>query len=359
MFYRKQYYTTTIYTVFKRLILLLGNLLAAITGAGLLARYIPPDVWWPPAVIALLLPGLLLGTLLFTGWALYRKHWSSATLPGLVVLCSLPLLGRLFAVTIATPPAAPEAQVTVLTTNVRGFKDEAWRPIESHLRTTFIKASPPDIMLLQETSGGKMSDALKAASGLDKRHQPNRKTIATYADSPTFISDKFARPGAFNGFLVTDVATEIGTIRVINAHLQSNQISGMAEDIGKDNDFGQEINRAESMFRNYGAAAAIRAEQAEDIRKVIQDSPHPVIVGGDFNDVPSSHTYQRILTDRLQDAWAVAGNGMGTTFTGPLPFLRIDFLLVDRSLRVHSVEHVETGYSDHRGLRVVVSIPLR
>lgn len=340
----------------KRFIFLLGNLLAAITGAGLLARYIPPDVWWPPAVIALLLPGLLLGTLLFTGWAVYRKYWSAATLPGLIVLCSLPLLGRLFALTFSSPPPAPEERITLLTTNVRGFKNEAWHDIEPHLRTTFIQASAPDVMLLQETTGGKMADALKAVSKLGKRHQPNKKTISTYADELTFISDKFAKPGKFNGFLVTDVATALGTIRVINAHLQSNRISGMAADIGKDKDLSEGIDRAESMFRSYGAAAAIRAEQAEDIRKVIEESPHPVIVGGDFNDVPSSYTYQRILTDRLQDAWAVVGNGMGTTFTGPLPFLRIDFLLVDKSLTIHSVEHVETGYSDHRGLRVVVSL---
>ncbi len=342
--------------MFKRFLFLLGNLLAAVTGAGLLARYIPPDLWWPPAVIALLLPGLIFGTLLFTGWAIYRKFWSAATFPGLVILCSLPLLGRLFAITVSTPPPAPAAQVTILTTNVRGFKNEAWQDVSPPQKTQFLASSSPDIMLLQETSGGKMSDALKSASQLGKRHQPNKKTIATYADELTFISDKFAKPGNFNGFLVTDVETDIGTLRIINAHLQSNRISGMAADIGKDKDLSEGIDRAESMFRSYGAAAAVRAEQAEDIRKIIQDSPHPVIVGGDFNDVPSSHTYQRILTDRLKDAWAVAGNGMGTTFTGPLPFLRIDFLLVDRSLTVHKVERVETGYSDHRGLRAVVSL---
>lgn len=340
----------------KRLIFLLGNLLAAVTGAGLLARYIPPDLWWPPAVIALLLPGLLFGTLLFTGWALYGKHWSAAALPGLIILGSLPLFGRLFAVTLSSPPTAPEAQVTVLTANVRGFKNEAWQDIAPHLRTTFFQSAPPDVLLLQETSGGKMANTIKTASKLGKRHQPNGKTIATYANELTFISDKFAKPGNFNGFLVTDVETDIGTLRIVNAHLQSNRISGIAADIGKDKDLSEGIDRAESMFRNYGAAAAIRAEQAEDIRKIIQDSPHPVIVGGDFNDVPSSHTYQRILTDGLKDAWAVAGNGMGTTFTGPLPFLRIDFLLVDKRLTVHSVERVETGYSDHRGLRVVVSL---
>ncbi|MFT7121163.1 MAG: endonuclease/exonuclease/phosphatase family metal-dependent hydrolase [Neolewinella sp.] len=339
--------------MFKKLIFFLGNVLAAITGAGLLARFIPPDVWWPPAVIALLLPGLLLLTLLFALWALYKKSWKAAAFPLLVLAGGFPLIGRLFVVTISSPPATPAKNITVLTANVRGYKNGAWQGIKPALRTAFMSSIKPDIMLLQETSG--YVNDIKAASKLSKRHQPNKKSIATYADNPTFIADKFASPGNYNGFLITDVETEIGTIRIINAHLQSNRISGMAGQIGRDKDIGQEIDRAESMFRNYGAAAAIRASQAEDIRKAIKESPHPVIVGGDFNDVPSSYTYQRILTDRLKDAWAEYGNGVGTTFTGPLPFLRIDFLLVDKSLTIHDIERVETGFSDHRGLRLVLS----
>lgn len=343
--------------MFKKLIFLLGNLLAAVSAAGLLARFIPPDVWWPPAVIALLLPGLLFGTLLFALWTAYHKAWSVLVLPAIVLIATVPLLGRLFAFSPGSGLAASgaSATATVLTANVRGFKNSAWQDIAPALRTNFLTGLDPDVLLLQEARTAYSIDAIRAVSGLDKRHQPGSKTIATYADSPTFVADVFTRKGAgFNGFLVTDVETAIGTLRIINVHLQSNRISGMADDIGKDKDLGQEIGRAESMFRRYGSAAATRAYQATQIRKYIEESPHPVIVGGDFNDVPSSYTYQRILTDRLRDAWPARGNGIGTTFTGPLPFLRIDFLLVDRSLTIHEVERVETGFSDHRGLKVVV-----
>ena len=339
----------------RKLIHLFGQLLAVVTAAGLLARFVPPDVWWPPAVIALLLPGLIALLLLFTLWVLYCRRWSVAVLPALVLMGATPLLGRLFAFSLGGEDTATEQTVSLVTANVRGFKNDAWQSVGPQRGTVFLDALSPDVLLLQEAQAGPFVDPIRSASGLDKRHQPRNKTVATYADEVSFVADEFVGRKRFNGFLVTDVETSIGTLRIINVHLRSNQISGMAGGIGEDNSLGEGIDRAESMFRRYGASAAVRAEQAESIRRYIEESPHPVIVGGDFNDVPSSYTYQRIRTDRLRDAWAEGGFGIGTTFTGPLPFLRIDFLLVDKSLSVHRVRRVETGFSDHRGVEVVVS----
>ncbi len=345
----------------RKLISFLGSLLAIVTGAGLLARFLPPDLWWPPSIIALLLPGLLLLTLLFVLFCLYRRWRKTAILPALILLAALPITNRLFSFGFGGTEATGQEQVTVVTTNVRGFKNDSWKSIDEKLAFRFLKKHQPDVLLLQETKHHRHQppyfDEIKAAAGLAKRHQPKGKTIATYADQPTFIADEFPKRTSFNGFLVTDVETTLGTIRFINAHLQSNRISGMAGEIGKDGDVTEEIDRAESMLRSYGAAAAVRASQAEAIRRYVRESPHPVVVGGDFNDVPSSYTYQKIMTPRLRDAWVEKGFGLGTTFTGPLPGLRIDFLLVDTSLTVKEIERFDTGYSDHRGVRVVLGTP--
>jgi endonuclease/exonuclease/phosphatase family metal-dependent hydrolase len=338
----------------RKLISLLGSLLAAVAGAGLLARFLPPDVWWPPSIIALLLPGLLVFTFIFVVWCFYRKWRKALVFPCLVLIAALPISTRLFSFSLGSSEASKGKNVTIVTTNVRGFKDAAWKAVSKDLSLRFIRDHQPDVLMLQETRDNRhkvpLFDEIKAASGLGKRHQPKRKTLATYADNPTFIADKFPSRHSFNGFLVTDVKTDLGTIRLINAHLQSNRISKMAGEIGKDSDVKEEIDRAESMLRSYGASAAIRASQAEEIRAYVEESPYPVIVGGDFNDVPSSYTYQRILTPRLRDAWVKKGFGMGTTFTGPLPGLRIDFLLVDTSLNIKAIERFDTGFSDHRGL---------
>lgn len=342
----------------RKAILFSGNLLALVAGFGLLARFVPPDVWWPPSVISLLLPGLLLATLLFLLLCLYWKKWKSALLPALILAATIPLLGRLFAFGHSVDGSRQDS-FNVITANVRNFKYASWKQVSAEIATQFIKESSPQVLLLQEARSDRFKQPLygelKVASGLGKRHQPAGKPIATYAKELTFVKDRFVHPNTPNGYLISDVMTTIGAIRVINVHLQSNRISGMAGEIGQDSTLAEGLGRAESMFRNYGASAAIRAQQANEIRKAVKESPHPVIVGGDFNDVPSSYTYQRVLTPRLRDAWAEAGSGIGTTFTGPLPGLRIDFLLVDTSLSVLDIERVETGYSDHRALRAVIS----
>ena len=43
-------------------------------------------------------------------------------------------------------------------------------------------------------------------------------------------------------------------------------------------------------------------EQADTIAKYIQQSPYPVIVCGDFNDVPGSYAY-RTVKGNLQDVF--------------------------------------------------------
>jgi len=214
----------------RKLISFLGSLLALVTGAGLLARFLPPDIWWPPSIIALLLPGLLFLTLIFFLFCLYRKWLKAAIFPGLILIAALPITTRLFSFSSGKASAASQKTATIITTNVRGYKNDLWENVDSELAFRFLRARKPDALLLQETRNNRHKepyfDKIKAISELEKRHQPKIKTIATYADQPTFIADKFPKRTSFNGFLVTDVETKLGTIRIINAHLQSNQISG-------------------------------------------------------------------------------------------------------------------------------------
>lgn len=333
----------------------LGNLLALLTGIGLLARFIPPDVLWPPTVIALMLPLLLLLTLLFAALMFYRRRWAAAAFPALILLFAFSVASRLFAFgnSVETPA---ETTLTIATNNARAFKNDAWVDVDKKDVAQVINQLGADVLLLQEAgaSEGKNSFAptISAAGPYFAHLQPKSRAIATYAENLKTIATEVKN---YNGYTVADVNTELGTIRFINAHLQSNQISGLAGDLGKDKNVQDGLDRAESMFRRYGSSARTRAKQAEEILQFVKDSPHPVIVGGDFNDVPSSYAYQRILSPRLRDAWTTAGFGMGTTFTGPLPGLRIDFLMVDTTFTIREIKRFETGYSDHRGLRAVIS----
>lgn len=324
----------------------------------------PPDVFWPPSILALLLPGLLLGVILYAAICLLRREWRQLILPALVLVAAAPLAPRLLGLRLgnsSTPVADATETATLISSNVRRFKDDNSWGIDAQEELTYIRSAKPDAVLFQEfhpirDNSHPLVARMKTAVGINRRHQPTGKSVATFAETAEFVTDYFMEGNNISGVLVTDVTTPIGKLRLVNAHLYSNQISILAKQIGEQDGVEGEVSQAKSMLRRYAGAAAGRARQADVIRKTVEESPHPVIVGGDFNDVPSSYTYQRSLTPRLRDAWAEHGSlGLGTTYTGPLPGLRIDYFMVDTALQVQSIERVETGFSDHYALKLVVA----
>ncbi|WP_116106868.1 endonuclease/exonuclease/phosphatase family protein [Lewinella sp. IMCC34191] len=342
----------------RTLFSLVGNLIALTAGFGLLARYVSPEIFWPPAIIALLLPGLLLITIVFILIQVSRKQWRSIILPVLVIVFASPILDRLFAWPSSSTKVTDEtATLTLVTGNQRMFRRSDRSDAGLEVARDFFGQLGAEVLLLQEVwpTYRKVTyiDQIKAGSKLRERHQQEKTMVATYANDIVGRTEYFE--SSYHGVLLTDVRSEIGTVRVINTHLQSNKISGMAEGISDKESVSDKVTTFGQMLAGYGRTTRQRAAQAQLIRRLVEESPYPVILGGDFNDVPSSYTYNTVLSPRLRDAWAEAGTGLGTTFTGPLPGLRIDYFMVDTALTVVDVERVNSPWSDHRLLKLVVT----
>jgi len=89
-----------------------------------------------------------------------------------------------------------------------------------------------------------------------------------------------------------------------------------------------------------------RASQAEVLAEKIKESPHPLVVCGDFNDVPNSYTYFTVKGG-LQDAFLKKGAGFGRTLRMLSPTLRIDYILADKKFKVTRYHRFDVPYSDH------------
>ena len=100
----------------------------------------------------------------------------------------------------------------------------------------------------------------------------------------------------------------------------------------------------------------VRAKQADIVAKTIEQSPYPVIICGDFNDVPVSYTYTTIKQDLL-DTYATVGTGYGNTYSHKLFPFRIDYIMVDPSFHPISSRAARVKYSDHYPVISTVGLP--
>jgi endonuclease/exonuclease/phosphatase family metal-dependent hydrolase len=98
-----------------------------------------------------------------------------------------------------------------------------------------------------------------------------------------------------------------------------------------------------------------RASQAESVAASIRNSNHPVVLCGDFNDTPSSYSYKTI-SENLCDAFRESGSGLGTTYAGPFPAFRIDFILHSPQIKSFEYTTISQKLSDHFPISCILNL---
>ena len=102
------------------------------------------------------------------------------------------------------------------------------------------------------------------------------------------------------------------------------------------------------IFDTYTFEMARRARQAEQVAKLINETELPVIVCGDFNDVPYSYVYETVMGDKLIDGFRECGKGfMYTYLKNRNVRIRIDYILHDDNFKGEAYYKEEINYSDH------------
>ena len=97
---------------------------------------------------------------------------------------------------------------------------------------------------------------------------------------------------------------------------------------------------------NLSDNAMIRARQVQLVRNLIDTTKYPVILAGDFNDLPSTYTF-RTLKGKLRDNFIYGGLGTAGTYKGKLSFLRIDYILSSSSINCIKYYSDSKEWSDH------------
>jgi len=106
--------------------------------------------------------------------------------------------------------------------------------------------------------------------------------------------------------------------------------------------------KSKSIIYRLRNAFSIRAHQANLIDSIKDETDYPIIICGDFNDVPGSYVYQKVKGN-LQDPFVAKGFGFGRTYRNIMPTLRIDYILYDGDyLQPNSYRSPNVNLSDHR-----------
>ncbi|WP_176133163.1 endonuclease/exonuclease/phosphatase family protein [Hymenobacter sp. CRA2] len=313
--------------------------------------------------VALLLNAVALGY-----WLMRR--WPVALLPLAALLLTWPHLMRGLALhPLHSLAPAPEATLRVISANVRIFnvypqlRDPDLHSTKAMIR--YLADSPADVLCLQEfysephpSQDGTVFNTERQLGRLSGREAfvstslVNRIGakfgLAIFSRYP-ILRRGVIRFGALtqNHAMWADVRLPAGdTLRVFNAHLQS---MSMAEQDIVQSYSSKSGFKAKGMglLRRFKRGFVARSSQVDTLVHRIESSPYPVLLCGDLNDLPYSYTYDQ-LADHLQNAWAAVGTGVGASYNGKLPLLRIDNQFISPEWEVLSCRvRRDLPYSDH------------
>ena len=350
----------------RRVWLLLNILVVLWILLGVLCLQVPPDDFWPAAFIAFSLPAPLILNFLFLVYWVLRRSWL-LVLPLAMFILGWNYYARLVAINSEDEIVEAGKTLQVLSFNTHVFNAYADRDGSEMEASSdmieWVAKHPADIICLQEFYSNRGSNTYNTISKIGTRYDRYRFFSVSYvdrnkADIGIVIFSKYpiVNKGVIrfgesnhNRGIWVDVNVKGDTVRVYTAHLQSMSIKSQDIEntysaIGNEENFKKEgRNLARRLKRGFIA----RGNQVELLLEHIRESPYPVIVCGDFNDIPFSYTYNKMASE-LKNAFVEAGSGVGATYNGPLPFLRIDNQFYSESLKAYQFEtHYEMGLSDH------------
>jgi vancomycin resistance protein VanJ len=317
-----------------------------------------PASFWMFSISSLILPVVFLINILFVlFWLVF--YWRNVWLPVLTLLIGLHSWSLMISFGEESKARrCVQDPVSIMSFNVYGLKQlkdasESRMQMNKSKFTTFIRQHEPDILCVQENNF--FSDDIINNSGLYPYfHYLIQHGAAIYSRFPILDKGIIDFGTKTNSCLWADILVGGKKVRVYSVHLQSNRI---VKDVNLITDEQEEkntekINLLKNILRKYRNTAIIRTRQAKMLLEHISKTENPCIIAGDFNDTPFSHVYKILSSDR-SDSFLECGNGIGTTYVGALPGLRIDFVLGDKD-KIQFCSHrvLQTSYSDHNPILV-------
>ena len=288
-----------------------------------------------------------------------RSRW--AWIAVLALLIAIPGIYKSF----STGKSQEGGDLSVMSYNVMNFKDQD-DPDKTMLEVAgnvaqMVKTYQPDVLCLQEfayyipgkgqrhciTSFGELV-GMPYQHYNDKSNFCSNVIFSKYPLRDIEEDHPLAKQNDYGTVALVD-AGEKGTFTLLCCHLVSFQLTNAEITV-----FSNHDNSKEEM-EEYGKSIVTKLKKAYEKRslevsKMLEDLPRdgrPIVMCGDFNDTPLSYTYHQIYQAGFTDGFVKAGRGIGYTYAGKLPLLRIDYIWGNDPIQPLYFKRLKHKGSDH------------
>jgi len=354
----------------KRIVIIVNILAAVLFLLGSYSYLFRPDRYWPIGLLnlsAFYFLLALIGFMIF--WLIVKPRRSLISLAA-ILLAIQPVSNIIpFRFSSSFSMQKQENDIRVMTWNVAQFnvlKDKKQPEVKNNM-LALINEYQPDIACFQEMVA---EDSTVRKHGhmeefLEKLHYPDyfysyntKEDFWDYAHFGIIIFSRYPivnkrtvsfYPNDYNSiFQYIDIVKGADTIRVFNIHLQSLRFSRANLKYIDEPTIEEDktLKESKSILGKFKRGFIRRQVQADRIRVELDKSPYPVILTGDFNDLPNSYAYHTI-GGNMKNTFVEKGAGLGRSFSSISPVLRIDNIFAGTGFAVKQYRRVTQQLSDH------------
>ena len=341
----------------------------ALTAACCYGGYADPDFLTLPSIMVLAAPYMAILTAVISLIWLFCGRWVTGGIGVLtIVLCWGPLQSMV-PLKLSKDAKPGEETFSLLTYNIiHGVDQQSVGHQVGNRSFEYVLHSGADIVCLQEVTGfdGKSvknwgeawSDSLMKVypyhAGVKGRDlQVLSKYPVKMLDTKTLVPDY----SNTNRYIFCEVNVKGRILTVVNMHLMSYALTDEERRVVTEMKSAKGVEESVdemkgSIYGKMKVAFRQRKEDAALLREAIAKIDGPLVICGDFNDVPGSYAYRLLKGDDLKDAYADTGLGPLVTYNQHMFWFHIDQVFYRGDLEALSVKKGKLKSSDHYPLTV-------
>lgn len=306
-------------------------------------------------------------------WLLLRSRF--AIISAIVTIIGVGHITSNFQFTVFDSSKKLADDTKVISFNVQNFGEREKNKINTPARKdiiSFLANEDADIVCLQEYHSTntnlyepikEIRDTLRMTSYYyESYYNPKYNQllgIVTFSKYDAINKGKLKFDGSRTFGIYTDLIIYGDTVRIFNIHLASIKLQPADLDFvtARESEDSKKFRSSTSdIYYKLTQAYKLREKQLNFLVNIIKSTPYKIIICGDFNDTPSSWVYRQ-LNNHLSDTFVRKGRGVSPTYAGPIPFLRIDYILTSDEIKTKNFKRYEVKKSDHYPISAIIRIP--